>query len=425
MTFGLVLLYIVLVIIRPQEYVQGMENTPILATLFVITFFSWLISVKKDFSVPQPALASMFFIVAIVSVAAAGWFGGSWNAFKQLLPSWGVFMILSMTIKSPHQVRLVLDVIAISAFVIAVHSVEQYLTGFGWTGLPIRPGDGRVHYLGIFNDPNDLGTLLVSTVPIIIHWLGRESTGMVKFVYLVMLATVLAAIFMTDSRGVLLAVGLIVLMEFGRRFGKIKAAVLGSILGMLAIGYTRISELNVDEASAAGRIEAWYQGIEMFKMHPMLGVGYANFTDYHERTAHNSFVLVLAETGVIGFYFWLALISITLVILINFLRKSQADLDIHDTSGVTEWVEFRGLAWTYLLMVLGYLTSIVFLSRSYDMYFYIVFGLGSGLCMVLQKRYSVVPNLRIVANMGGWAVSAIGGVIVTYIAVKVLFVMQS
>ena len=244
-------------------------------------------------------------------------------------------------------------------------------------------------------------------------------------VYLVMLATVMTAIYFTDSRGVLLSVGLIVLMEVGKRKGMVKAAVLGAILAVVAVGYTRLSELDVDEASAAGRIEAWYQGTLMFKSHPILGVGYGNFTEHHRQTAHNSYMLVLAETGVVGFYFWFALISITLAILINFLRKSKDDLDVVKTaSEVAVWEEYRGITWAYLVLLLGYLTSITFLSRSYDTYFYIVFAVGTGLCFALQSRYKVVPNLRIVNKMGGWGFSAIAGAIFILLSIKILLNLQ-
>ncbi len=426
MSLALILFYIVLVLIRPQEYVQGMAHAPILSSVFIVTFVIWFISVKKDFSVPQPLLMTSFVVVAVISVAVSGWPGGAWIAFQNLLPGWGLFIMLSMTANSLERVRLVLDVIAICAFVIALHSIEQWATGYGWTGLPIRPHDGRVHYLGIFNDPNDLGTLLVTVVPIMIHWLGREKAGGIGVVYLITMIAVLFAIYLTNSRGALLAVGVVLFLEASKRYGMVKGAIAGAMLVAVAVARTRFAELDVNEASAAGRIDAWYQGFEMFKSNPLFGVGYHNFTEHHFRTAHNSFVLVLAETGIIGFFFWLTMILVTFVILINFLRKTPDELGVvENTSAHVEWREYRGIVWTYLVLLSGYITAISFLSRSYDTYFNIVFGLGSGLCLALQTRYKAMPELRIVDRMGGWAVSAIGGVFVTYIVIKVLLRLQA
>ena len=426
MTLGFILFYIVLVLIRPQEYIQSMENAPVLSSVFVVTFLIWFLSVKKEFQVPQPLLMTSFFLVAVVSVAASGWVGGSFDAFKALLPGWGLFIMLSMTVESARKVRAVLDVIAVCAFVIAVHSIEQKVTGYGWTGLPIRPDDGRVHYLGIFNDPNDLGTLLVSTIPIMIHWFGREVSTTLKGVYLVMMASLLTAIYLTDSRGALLAVGVVFLLEFWKRFGMARAGMLAGVLGAIAVAHTRLAEIDVNEASAAGRLDAWYQGIEMFKSHPLLGVGFHNFTEYHYQTAHNSFVLVLAETGVVGFFFWLSIILVTFVILLNFLRQSREELGVPKSGkAFDEWKDYQSISWTYLVLLCGYVSTIFFLSRSYDTYFDIVFGIASGLCLALQKHYQALPKLRIVDRMGSWAASTAGGVIVIYLVVKVLLKLQA
>ncbi len=426
MSLGLILFYVVLVLIRPQEYMQGMEQAPILSSVFIVTFVLWFISVKKDFSVPQPLLMTSFVVVAAISVAATGWTGGAFVALQNLLPGWGLFIMLSMTANSLSRVRLVLDVIAFCAFVIALHSIEQWATGYGWTGLQIRPHDGRVHYLGIFNDPNDLGSLLVTVVPVMIQWLGREKAGAVRVVYFVMMLAVLFAIYLTDSRGALLAVGVVLFLETGKRYGVAKGAIAAMALVVVAVGHTRFSEIDVNEASAAGRIDAWFQGFEMFKSNPLLGVGYHNFTEYHDHTAHNSFVLVLAETGIVGFYFWLSIVLMTFIILINFLRKTPDELGIKkDTRDYAEWEQYQAIVWTYLVLLFGYITAISFLSRSYDTYFNIVFGLGSGLCLAVQTRYKAMPEIRVVDRMGGWAVSAFGGVIVTYLVIKILLKLQA
>ncbi len=55
-------------------------------------------------------------------------------------------------------------VIVMCSVVLAVHGIEQARSGIGWTGVPIGE-DGRIQYVGIFNDPNDLGLLFVAALP--------------------------------------------------------------------------------------------------------------------------------------------------------------------------------------------------------------------------------------------------------------------
>src|SRR3546814_20658825 len=72
---------------------------------------------------------------------------------------------------------------------------------------------------------------------------------------------------------------------------------------------TRMQELDAGESSAYGRIESWYDGIQMFLANPVFGVGVGTFTDHTRLTAHNSFVLVLDATGIVGYTFWLAMVG--------------------------------------------------------------------------------------------------------------------
>ena len=54
---------------------------------------------------------------------------------------------------------------------------------------------------------------------------------------------------------------------------------------------------------------------EIIKKHPIIGVGYANFTPYAEKhfdqkvMVHNAYLLMIAELGIVGFSLFLALIG--------------------------------------------------------------------------------------------------------------------
>jgi O-antigen ligase len=65
----------------------------------------------------------------------------------------------------------------------------------------------------------------------------------------------------------------------------------------------------------------------MFKSAPLFGIGFNGFTDLYEITAHNSFVLCLAELGLLGSTLWLALLVTTMMGLkrsIGVQKKWQA-----------------------------------------------------------------------------------------------------
>jgi O-antigen ligase len=100
-------------------------------------------------------------------------------------------------------------------------------------------------------------------------------------------------------------------MAARKKLGTPVSAALASvfILGMLALDFT--GGRGISAADGADRLEAWANGLEMFKSAPLFGIGFNGFTDYHEITAHNSFVLCLAELGLLGSTLWVAMLVTT------------------------------------------------------------------------------------------------------------------
>jgi O-antigen ligase len=110
------------------------------------------------------------------------------------------------------------------------------------------------------------------------------------------------------------------------------------------------------EESAYGRVDAWYQAYQMFKDNPFFGVGQGMFTDFHNLTAHNSFVLVMAELGILGLFFFTALFYFPYHWLWrNLFKVSDISLSPEDIGSVS--AAFASLT--------SVLISMFFISRSY------------------------------------------------------------
>jgi O-antigen ligase len=158
------------------------------------------------------------------------------------------------------------------------------------------------------------------------------------------------------------------------------------------------------------RIEAWYEGIQMLKSSPLLGVGYGNFLDHHHLTAHNSFVLCFAELGLVGYFFWMGLI----VLVYRGLGKVIAE-------GAAEADE-RKLAILLRSSVVGFLTCAWFLSRTYQPTLYLLLGLATATWFCWAKQ---AGSKREYAQRGRlpWALPALGMMVITIIAVQGFIVM--
>ena len=179
----------------------------------------------------------------------------------------------------------------------------------------------------MLGDPNDLSLVLLFPAAFALSVLMTPKMGRLwKLLGLVCFMTVVCAIIATQSRGGLLGI-CAVSGVFAWRHIKNKALLIS--LGCCALGALFVlagvsdrasggaHEEGIDE-SAMGRIYAWQAAIGMALHHPFTGVGINNFiSNYFEysphwdgrnHAVHSTWFGIIAETGILGFLFFLALI---------------------------------------------------------------------------------------------------------------------
>jgi O-antigen ligase len=144
-----------------------------------------------------------------------------------------------------------------------------------------------------------------------------------------------------------------------------RTALLGAVGLVVAMGLGLAGgrEFSTQEQSAGQRIDAWYDGLQMFRGQPLFGVGYGAFTDHHPLTAHNSFVLCFAELGLFGLLPWVALL------VLAWRELSQVTQLAQPGSPQARMAEALRVA------LLGFLACAWFLSRTYQPLLYLLLGL--------------------------------------------------
>lgn len=414
--FFLSLLYLALTIIRPQDYMPGLTGVPLLSGVLVLTFLFWLGSRAKTVAAPQFLILPVFLLVAMFSRVTNGWTGGALDELAIFGPTVIAFFVLAAGCTTQAHVRTAMAVFVLCTMVLALHGVEQKSTGIGWTGMTIGE-DGRIRYVGIFNDPNDLGLLFVAVLPMAFY-LAHRSGFLLKLFWLAGGLLVLYATYLTNSRGAMLAVLVMGGAYVWRSRGMLTAGVLGAIglLVMQALS-SRMHELDADEPSAMGRVDAWYTGLhEMFLTHPLFGVGAGNFTDYNYLTAHNSFVLVLAETGFVGFTLWLAFVGYSFWMPLAVLRHQPTA----DEGNPLQWASERTMAFTLLLSMCGMFAAAFFLSRSYTVVLYLVMAVVAGYYVGARQRHPGLPALTLSATWVRWIPISLGSIMALFVIVIIL-----
>jgi hypothetical protein len=183
----------------------------------------------------------------------------------------------------------------------------------------------RLRGAGFLNDPNDFAQILLIALPLIfIAWRQGRVLANALFV-LAPTAVLLWAVYLTHSRGALIGLGVVGLVAARKRLGTAASVALASVLavGLMALDFTGGRGISASEG--VDRLEAWATGLELLKHSPIFGIGFGNFINFNELTAHNSIVLCLAELGLVGATMWLALL-VTTTMSLNSLIALREEL---------------------------------------------------------------------------------------------------
>lgn len=224
---------------------------------------------------------------------------------------------------------------------------------------------GRVRYRGILQDPNELALTICITLPFAFAFAARRRRPGTRALLYLSVAAIFLCTLMTKSRTgqlvFLSAVGIFVVKRYGWRGIAVGMILAAPLLLFGGRGGAEASE------STLGRLEAWDTGIDLFRVSPLFGVGLGQFTEYHYLTAHNSYILCLAELGFIGLYLWTAIVymSIKIAVVGYFRYAKRPGAEVARDWGLALIASFAGL-----------LVGVFFLSFSYHAVLWIYVGLA-------------------------------------------------
>lgn len=412
LAFFFLSIYMVLILIRPQEWLAQLQDLPVIRLTLLLAFFGYLVMQKDKRLPPQTIFCIALTVVILLSGIRNGWFtGGLTSASDFMLSAVLPIIVFSGLTTTVARTRLLMMIAIIAAVVMVHHGISQKMSpdGIGWTGSELSWMD-RITYVGFFNDPNDLGMFFVMTLPFIAYFFfqGRALT---KLVCLGITAYILYGVYLTNSRGALVSlvamVGVFSYLNWGKARTIISAVLMSPILVFIFIKFRSI---DVNEESAAGRVDSWYEGMQLFFWRPVLGIGQGNFLEFHHITAHNSYVLTLAELGIVGYVLWMAFILLTLYMVYPQRRINNITLPVvpDKFSSYREQVAFleyfnkvknqKWLSDCMFYSMVGFACTVFFLSRTYALIGYVFAGIAIAQYYQIAKfnEYTVLPSLRLI-----------------------------
>ncbi|WP_128914340.1 O-antigen ligase family protein [Granulicella sibirica] len=277
----------------------------------LITMFFSVFSAEGSgtFRLPQTYAIIGLSCAVFISVLMSGWAGGAPVAFLDFIPNSMPFFFVLLNCRKKSHLQMLVTVLVYAALfttykayvAIQANDLESpYL-------LNMNTDDGhiiRIRGLSFISDPNDFAQFIVGLIPcVFFFWKKKRFLTNLLMVY-VPVAGLIYGMFLTHSRGAMMAL-LVVVIVAGRKKLGVVPSIVGAVLlfvGLSAIGWS--GGRDVSASQGEDRMGAWSRGLELIRQYPLFGVGYKRFVDHYYITAHNSIVVCAAEIGMIGFFFW-------------------------------------------------------------------------------------------------------------------------
>lgn len=358
-------------LLRPWELMPPNALMALIPRLLAVTsLVSWVVhTIRRSGNRVLWTRQCTYYAVFLLWLFLAAFFSDNRDdsiAFftSSFLPiSVAVFLVLNAA-SLPEEIVLVRRSVQLSVVGVISSAITLTLTNpkFWDVGM-------RLEGASLSGNSNDLGSLIVMVLPFVVISLLRppkdpQSRTRAVLGSVLSLFVLLPGLALTQSRGAVLAIAFMVLgyaFVVGQRRAKVAAVALALLLLPVVTLVSMSREAEDVEGSSTSRWVYVLAGARMVKDHPVFGVGLNNYPKYYERyspafyewgqrTAHSTWVLTMAESGLIGLFLFGAFFFSTL---------SRA------------WA-LRKTFPEYFLSMIGYGIAMSFLSHTYLFFPYLL-----------------------------------------------------
>jgi O-antigen ligase len=260
-------------------------------------------------------------------------------------------IVLATLIESVEDLRTVLFVLVAASALTGVFGLATYAFGISSQLQGGRPNGGA-------GDPNFFALYQVIALPATLALAVSTGKRWLRIVLAIAVLIIIASIFVSESRGGLLALAVVMLLVillparamFRSRRQKVTLLLVLLVTGAVALAATgapvvgRIESIQTSDPTGSGRLDLWKAGWTSIKDRPVLGLGYGSFSAavpqlLHETPgidfrhlelrpdrasgAHSVYVGTLAELGIPGLALLICLLLSTLRHLVRTARKAR------------------------------------------------------------------------------------------------------
>lgn len=368
----------------------------------VLLMLAWLAQLSRaergarDFFADNSRIVGLvigFSAWACVTLLWAKSSGSGITALYQYALTFLLFPIAYSAIRRPRDLKIVLVATVLGAIVAAGSAILQ----------PPNPEViESTRATGTIGDPNELAAAMLVGLSLGAGLaLARAGSTRVRLLGLISIPVCAAAIFLSASRGGLVslaAVLLIASVTAGRWRGAVVimliAVAVGGVLYFTQFAPPPARERILSANTGSGRTELWDVGLRMFRSHPFGGVGIGNYQAVSpeyvlrpgslpnanlifvaHKVAHNSYLEVLADSGIVGLVLLFAIIATSLSCMMKAARICAERGN----------VSLEALTRAVFLAAAGMLTADFFISDIHNKVLWGLLALGPALLMLARR----------------------------------------
>lgn len=381
-----------------SEKYDFMTISKLVGGWLIVVLLASCVLKKKTLRLQSSSFHMIFLLLLItyaLSAAFSPYFLNCLNDIRQLVSAYIIYFLTLLFISKRGFTKTLPMILVLTISAGAVLSIAGYMFDMPLFAMGLGSSSLK-RSIGLASNPNHFAAMVIYALPLVWAMFYNAARISLRVIAVFLFLINLAAVILSYSRsGALVLMSVLAILTLCSK-NCFRPRHIGFVLLGVAIFFSfawrfipvsywerQKSMTHTQTDSSLGRRMSYLiVGWEAFKDNPLLGSGpgtfnniystssyaayFAQKTGDYRRVAHNTYLEVIVGTGLIGFFFFLLILAITLM---NY-QKAERHFRSAGMEKMATWVR------AYQISFVSQLIYFLFLSGNYEKYIWLSIGLS-------------------------------------------------